>query len=65
VPVSFSDWRPGDQKVYISDIRKAGRMLGWVPRVSVEQGVPALHEWIAGHEEQIMKAVLAAPTGST
>jgi CDP-paratose 2-epimerase len=65
VPVSFSDWRPGDQKVYISDIRKAGRMLGWAPRVSVEQGIPALHEWIAGHEEQIMKAVLAAPTGST
>jgi len=28
VDVSHGDWRPGDQRVYISDIRRAGRHYG-------------------------------------
>jgi len=27
-----ADWRPGDQKVFISDIRRARAELGWSPR---------------------------------
>lgn len=45
IPVSYEDWRPGDQRVYISDIRKARRELGWVPRVGVEEGIRRLYEW--------------------
>jgi CDP-paratose 2-epimerase len=37
--VSFEDFRPGDQKVYISDIRKAEIVLNWEPTVSVFEGV--------------------------
>lgn len=40
------DWRPGDQKVYISDIRKAEQELGWKPQISVEEGVRRLFEWV-------------------
>jgi CDP-paratose 2-epimerase len=46
IDVSYSDWRPGDQKVYISDIQKARDELGWSPRVGVAEGVRRLVDWI-------------------
>ncbi|MBP8857561.1 MAG: GDP-mannose 4,6-dehydratase [Anaerolineaceae bacterium] len=44
--VSWGDWRPGDQKVYVSDIRKASRNLKWAPMVSVEEGIEKLFRWV-------------------
>jgi CDP-paratose 2-epimerase len=44
--VKRSDWRPGDQRVYVSDIRKAGSVLSWTPKVTVEEGVKRLAEWV-------------------
>lgn len=44
--VSFSDWRPSDQKVYISDISKVSRELGWSPKVSVDEGADRLIAWV-------------------
>ncbi|HAM35862.1 MAG TPA: CDP-paratose 2-epimerase [Elusimicrobia bacterium] len=41
------DWRPGDQKVYVSDISKARRLLGWRPRVGVDAGLGQLARWLA------------------
>jgi len=46
IPVTYRDWRPGDQKVYISDIRKAKRVLGWQPKTSVVDGVKQTVEWL-------------------
>ncbi len=46
VPVARGDWRPGDQKVFVADIRKAGRELGWKPKIGVEEGVRRLFEWV-------------------
>jgi CDP-paratose 2-epimerase len=46
VPVQRSDWRPGDQKVFVADIRKAERDLGWKPKVGVSEGVGSLFEWV-------------------
>jgi CDP-paratose 2-epimerase len=46
IPVSWSDWRPGDQRLYVSDIRKAGLELGWQPKVNVEQGIQWLTDWV-------------------
>jgi CDP-paratose 2-epimerase len=40
------DWRPGDQKVFYADVRKAERELGWKPKIGVEQGVERLFEWV-------------------
>lgn len=44
--VSFSDWRPGDQRVFVAAIDKARDEFGWQPRTSVEHGVLKLCEWI-------------------
>ncbi len=44
--VARGDWRPGDQKVFVADIRKAARELGWMPQVNVEEGIQKLFEWV-------------------
>jgi CDP-paratose 2-epimerase len=43
--VQFADWRPGDQKIYISDIRKAARDFGWQPKISIPEGLDRLAAW--------------------
>ena len=54
---SFAGWRPGDQKIYISDIAKAGRRLNWKPRVSNREGIARLYEWAAQNREMIEQAL--------
>lgn len=46
IAVSYGDWRPGDQQVYVSDTRKAGRDFNWEPRIKVEEGINLLVEWV-------------------
>jgi CDP-paratose 2-epimerase len=46
----FADWRPGDQRVFVADVRKAERVLGWRPRVSVDQGVDQLITWVKDNQ---------------
>lgn len=38
--------RPGDQKIYISDIAKAKKILGWQPRVDKYEGLQRLVSWL-------------------
>lgn len=45
INVEWGDWRPGDQKIYVSDIRKAQSELGWEPKVSVRDGLQQLYDW--------------------
>jgi CDP-paratose 2-epimerase len=49
IPVRFDSWRPGDQPCYVSDIRKAGRHLGWRPAVSTETGLRRLWDWVSSN----------------
>jgi CDP-paratose 2-epimerase len=51
IEVGFSDWRPGDQRVYISDIRKAQREFGWTPKTDLRTGLGRLIEWVQGNQE--------------
>jgi CDP-paratose 2-epimerase len=51
IPVLRGDWRPGDQKVFVADIRKAGRELGWRPKVGVEEGVERLFKWVKENQD--------------
>ena len=43
----FDDWRPGDQKVFVSDIRRARTELGWTPKVHWRQGLDLLYDWVS------------------
>jgi len=43
--ISFSSWRPADQKVYVSDISKMFRLLHWKPLVGPQAGVKKLVEF--------------------
>ncbi len=47
----FGDWRPSDQKVYISDITKVSGKLSWKPRVKPVEGVNLLVEWVKANKE--------------
>ena len=49
IPVTRADWRPGDQKVFVADIRKAGDALGWKPKYGVEAGIRNLFDWVSTH----------------
>lgn len=51
IDVHYDTWRPGDQPVYVSDIRKAATELQWQPKVSVEQGTECLYKWISGNQK--------------
>lgn len=46
LPVSYQDWRPGDQLVCVLNTDKARRELGWSPKVSVQEGIERLYHWI-------------------
>lgn len=46
IELKFFDWRPADQKVYISDILRAKKDFGWEPKISPEEGVKKLHKWV-------------------
>jgi len=44
--VTYSHWRPGDQKVYVSNVSKAKTLLNWEPKVKPREGVERLAKWV-------------------
>ncbi len=50
VSVAYGDWRPGDQKVFVADIRKAEKMLGWKPKYDVDKGMKQLFDWASANK---------------
>ncbi|MCC6585528.1 MAG: SDR family NAD(P)-dependent oxidoreductase [Bryobacterales bacterium] len=46
---SLAAWRPGDQPVYISDIRRAEQMLWWTPSRDAQAGVESLWNWVTAN----------------
>ncbi len=46
IAVTKNDWRPGDQKIFVADIRKAKKEFGWEPKVPVEKGIKNLYDWV-------------------
>ena len=51
IPVAREGWRPGDQRVFISDIGKAYRDFGWKPKIGVNKGVRTLIDWVRANQE--------------
>jgi CDP-paratose 2-epimerase len=49
--VTYGDWRPGDQQVYVSNTAKALREFGWKPEVDRIEGIHRLAEWVRANRE--------------
>jgi CDP-paratose 2-epimerase len=47
--VHFDDWRPSDQKYYVSDYTKFNKTTGWSPKVDPAEGVQRLYKWLQEH----------------
>jgi CDP-paratose 2-epimerase len=48
--VARSTWRPGDQKIFVADIRKAASELNWSPKVGVQEGITRLFDWVQANK---------------
>jgi CDP-paratose 2-epimerase len=44
--VRFHEWRPGDQRYYVSDTARFSALTGWRPGTSVADGVRRLYDWL-------------------
>jgi CDP-paratose 2-epimerase len=51
ITVEWADWRPGDQQVFVADIRKAEARLGWRPTVRPAAGIRELYRWVAANPD--------------
>lgn len=44
--ITYSGWRPGDQKYYVSDTRRFTNATGWMPKFPAKEGVTLLYRWL-------------------
>lgn len=48
---AYTDWRPGDQPVFVCDISRARKVFGWRPKVPVKKGVEKLIDWVVENKK--------------
>lgn len=48
----YREARPGDQRHMQADIKKAGKLLGWKPKISFEDGMADTIEWAKEENEK-------------
>ena len=44
--IQFSDWRPGDQLVYVSDVQSSINQFDWNLKVGPKEGISRLIKWV-------------------
>ena len=49
------DTRPGDQPIFVADIRRAEKDLGWKPEYDVKRGIAAMHKWMQDNKGDIIE----------
>jgi len=57
IEVKFSKWRPGDQKVYISNNSKLKKTFGWQPYIEPKVGIKKLSSWVYNNKKLILRAL--------
>ena len=53
--IKIRDWRPKDQKYYVSNIQKIQKNVKWKPTVSPHTGIKRVFQWIQAHKEIFIK----------
>ena len=53
VQFTHEDWRPGDQKIFISNNSSLLNETGWFPQTSCEKGIKQTVKWIRDHLSSI------------
>ncbi len=53
--VSYDDWRPGDQPVFVCNVAKAKEDFGWEPLTSPKSGVEQLFAWVCKNTEMFLE----------
>jgi CDP-paratose 2-epimerase len=53
IDISFADWRPGDQPLYISDNSLAAEELKWRPEINLRAGLTSMVSWIRENRDEI------------
>jgi CDP-paratose 2-epimerase len=46
IEYAFSNWRPGDQRIFVSDITRATCELDWKPTTGKHEGIRRLLDWV-------------------
>ena len=57
IELEFYNWRPGDQKVFISDNRKLEKLTGWKIKKNKNEGVENLINWIKKNIDKIKEVL--------
>lgn len=50
ITATFAKERPGDQHIFVSDIRLAKKDFGWKPTISVSTGLKKTFEWVMNNQ---------------
>jgi CDP-paratose 2-epimerase len=58
--VTFEDWRPGDQRYYVSNIARFRGATGWNPKVAFSDGTARLYRWLLNERQHAPVAVRGA-----
>jgi dTDP-L-rhamnose 4-epimerase len=49
------DFRAGDIRHAVADVTKAREVLGWTPRVGIDEGLAALARWCVAEKQEMEK----------
>lgn len=60
IATSFSGWRAGDQRYYVSDTRRARAALGLAEPIAWQDGLRRLHEWLVAERRGPSRKLEAA-----
>lgn len=52
-----ADWRPGDQRVFVADVREAWTDFGWKPATSEREGMAKMARWCADNLATIQASI--------
>jgi CDP-paratose 2-epimerase len=58
----FAEMRPGDQSVFIADVKRAENLLGWKPSVCIDEGLDRILSWVEANRELFVPAAARMPS---